>query len=945
MTEKDGRRLHPLAPANEVVSREVFRTQPPHILVTNYAMLEYLLLRVDDSPLFAGPWKFLVVDEAHTYAGAKGSEVALLLRRLQSRVKRPGEPPPQCIATSATLGTADEHRRREVVRFAGDLFNVPFSEDDLILAEKVHAPAEGGCEPNPAIYTDPAVTAACEPGAAWTEALEGALRRAGFPAKTVTAARAGNLSLEEGLYQVFRTDRRALKLREVADLPRDLPAAAALVFGRQDAAALEQLCGLVRLCSLARVPGGDARLVPCRYHFFVRGLNGAYVALTRAGEQVSPQSFLDPTNQTPDGAARMLELRACRKCGQPYLFGWSFREAGGDVLHAFGQLRDERGQALWLSWQPPGAQSEDKEDETDEATPAARPFSTVAYRPTNGGWRVAADGQVAEDELPLWLIHRGAELNRCFACGGRETITPIRADAEAAQAVVADAFYRCLPPAVSPPSPPAALDYPGRGRKLLAFADSRQSAAYFAPYLENSNGEQMMRRLIWEALRNAETTLPAVDGESLARYMLREGDDRQLFALRLSQGQRRERCLRAVVAEFCLPFGRRQSLEALALVACDVGLEGRWNMPPALLGYLTPEQLTAAVQVLLASVRLLKAIDLPAPLSANDPAFKYQAGNDAMIARGSQTGAARYRLHGFAPERAPGLQRRSSYLRRVLRAAAADRGLAEPPDGEVTRLLDQIWTGLLDADRPVLRRVEVGRGIVGHQLRWDDLYFRTRGAWYFCPACQQWSAHSVLGACPSFRCSGRLEPVKPEEQLASNHYRHIYSCPDEQPVPLTAREHTAQLSPKLAMAYQAAFQDGHESDEGQINVLSSSTTFELGVDLGDLEAVLLRNVPPSPANYQQRAGRAGRGIGSAAFAVTFAMPRSHDEHFFAHPPLMIDGLVRPPRIDLRNKTIYQRHLHAVLLAEFVRDRSLSSGASVTTIGELLNAPGNGAAPL
>jgi ATP-dependent helicase YprA (DUF1998 family) len=79
--EKDARRLHPDAPPNEVVSRDVFRREPPHILVTNYAMLEYLLLRVDDSPLFQGPWRFVVVDEAHTYAGAKGSEVALLLRR------------------------------------------------------------------------------------------------------------------------------------------------------------------------------------------------------------------------------------------------------------------------------------------------------------------------------------------------------------------------------------------------------------------------------------------------------------------------------------------------------------------------------------------------------------------------------------------------------------------------------------------------------------------------------------------------------------------------------------------------------------------------------------------------------------------------------------------------------------------------------------------------
>ena len=123
----------------------------------------------------------------------------------------------------------------------------------------------------------------------------------------------------------------------------------------------------------------------------------------------------------------------------------------------------------------------------------------------------------------------------------------------------------------------------------------------------------------------------------------------------------------------------------------------------------------------------------------------------------------------------------------------------------------------------------------------------------------------------------------------------FYSSKDYRPIPLCAREHTAQLRPKVAAAYQRAFQEGHHDDEGQINVLSSSTTFELGVDLGDLEALFLRDMPPSPTNYQQRAGRSA---GRAAFVVTFAMHRSHDQHFFAAPERMVAGSVRPPRISL-----------------------------------------------
>jgi hypothetical protein len=945
--KKDGRRLHPEAPANEVVSRDVFRTDPPHILVTNYAMLEYLLLRVDDSPLFRGPWRFIVVDEAHTYAGAKGSEVALLLRRLRSRVKQPGEPLPQCVATSATLGIADSKRRQEVLEFARNLFDASFAEEDLILADKEHIPAEGGCEPDPAVYVSPVLLGACSPGVVWRPELSDVLKRAGFPTKVVEGgARAGAESVEQGLYEVFRKDGRTLKLREAADEPRDLPTAAEIVLGRRDEAAIEQLCGLVRVCSFARVPGGDARLVPCRYHLFTRGLNGAYVALGNEGSQITTRLFLDPTNTTPDGTASTLELRSCRKCGQPYLFGYRVSANGRNVLRAFGSEREDRadrGKPLWLTWEAPRPRSEDEIDETDDS---AGRFPVIGYKPSTGEFRDLSDGKVAAGEVALWRVHEKTELNRCFACGGQETITPVRADAAAAQAVVADAFYRCLPPATSPPAKPEALDYPGQGRKLLAFADSRQSAAYFAPYFQNSNREQLMRRLIHDGLRRAEGKLDLVDADSLVSFMLREAEDARLFPIGWSVGQRREKCLRAIVREFCLPFGRRQSLEALALVACQIALKNRWTPPPELLGLLSAEEATSVTQVLLSTVRLLKAVELPEPLTVNDPIFKVRKGHDAFKAQGSTEEKRGYRLHGFAPERAPRLQRRGLYLQRVLEAAAKRRGVASPSEADVRKALDRIWTSLLGGSRPLFRKATIATGIVGHQLRWENLCFSTGATWYFCPECQQWSAHEVLGVCPSFRCGGRLEKADPNERLTTNHYRRILSVPGDGPVPVTACEHTAQLGAKLATEYQIAFQDGHhgESDVGQINVLSCSTTFELGVDLGDLEAVFLRNVPPSPANYQQRAGRAGRGIGSAAFAVTFAMPRSHDEHYFAQPAQMIDGLIRPPRIDLRNETIFIRHVNAVLLADFVRNWQASQKETITQVGQMLTPKAAGGAP-
>ena len=98
--------------------------------------------------------------------------------------------------------------------------------------------------------------------------------------------------------------------------------------------------------------------------------------------------------------------------------------------------------------------------------------------------------------------------------------------------------------------------------------------------------------------------------------------------------------------------------------------------------------------------------------------------------------------------------------------------------------------------------------------------------------------------------------------------------------------------------------------------MSCSTTFELGVDVGELEAVFMRNVPPSISNYVQRAGRAGRRASSTAFVLTFAQRRSHDFSHFNEPLKIINGRIKPPHVDIKNEKIVRRHMYAVALAMF-----------------------------
>ena len=180
---------------------------------------------------------------------------------------------------------------------------------------------------------------------------------------------------------------------------------------------------------------------------------------------------------------------------------------------------------------------------------------------------------------------------------------------------------------------------------------------------------------------------------------------------------------------------------------------------------------------------------------------------------------------------------------------------------------------------------------------WRLKHIGRTGSIFRCNTCNRIQGISVKGVCTRHRCPGTVVEI-PSNNLELNHYRYLYET--NFPGSFRVEEHTAQLDKEEAREYQKDFR------EGKISVLSCSTTFELGVDLGDLDTIFLRNVPPEAFNYAQRVGRSGRRSGFPGFAVTYCKRSPHDLYHFSDPQQMLSGNVRPPVLAIRNEKIVLR---------------------------------------
>ena len=998
----------------QLVSREQIWQNPPQILVTNYSMLEHMLVRpMERSRIFecSPHFHMLIVDEAHTYNGSTGTEVSMLIRRFKSAVGISRSGKIQAMATSASLGeSSDPETKRKVTTFVSQLIGESFK--DVIWGERVSVEARLG---NPYAFPiglseeelyefvdELSLPLMTEPLSAWKQQLSCLV-----PVEHLDIAEDQSRGdIHQFLWHALKGHpviHRLINLLAIGPQPwqqlafsQELWHVPTTLQGdvlQEEKTRLERaLSNLVQLGTLARRSENELPLLPVRLHLLFRSIEGLFACINPTCDQAphDPLSsekakygrlYLSSQQKCSCCNAPVIELSSCRKCGQAFGLGYVRNQ---ELLPLPKSLENLEGNSSLYVVTTEPIDNISSDEETGEEETTVDSASAPDEIQLNGGYRISplflnkdggkwrfnpkSDGK----EESGWQLYcyssaknekeeeEGGILQCCPACGARKRLTGsigrFVSFSDAPLEVMLDTLFELLPDANNV--------RPGTTqRKILTFSDGRQDAAFFASDFQRTHTEILYRQVVLQAFNNTKEhgfssikkvetqiakeflmlSVPHPDRETQRHhrsYVPHDENETDRKNRRDCEDWAGQRARELLLREFGLPSSRRFSIESLGMVACHVDeLSSEIKLDVIKHFKLEGNDAIELAHIFLSSftdqIRLLGAVDI----TDASRYFPETGGMDNGM-KGYLGLSGHPRMY-LKLRKDPKEKDSISFLPRLTK----DRSEYHLTQN---RLLDYCrkFFGKLPSEQTMnsLYQLLINERILssyndGHQLHWELLSLSSSDKdWFRCPSCQQLFHIPLLNkldpkarknafSCPSYKCKGILQTFD-TKSLEGNHYQELIS---RKPLPLRAEEHTAQLETEDLSRRENRFR------RGQINLLSSSTTLEMGVDIGELQVVVMRNFPPHVSNYQQRAGRAGRRTDGVAVTLMYGQRRPHDRYYFEQPSRLIAGNNQVPSLDPNNFDIQQRHIRAELLANFLRDRC-DRGAEKVPIGEFIGLP-------
>jgi len=866
-----------LLPYEERASREEIRAEPPNILLTNYKQLEYLLIRNKDlSLLLNSDLRFVVLDEVHTYTGELGSEVACLLRRLRTLLPEDHKVTP--IGTSATISSEERGGIEQVKRFASRLFAVPESTVNVIIESYEALPAlpEGAAVPPPPVTPVDLLRQRLESA----EDNELDFSRA-IEDETKSLM---NNPIFHALQRYF--EKPAL----IAPFLKTMRG-----FPSRENRSEEDLLAEVYLYLLAGssiAPNGQPLLRP-KLHFFLKGIRDLAVQFTPFERKL----ILDETDG--DLAYRIWPAFNCNFCGQHY------------YISDHNEVRlDSKGEAdLWV---PQG--EEDSEEATGEP---------ILFTDSNG-----QNPSPFEEALTVWLcpycgtLHR-SKADRCENPKCRQSgLIPVnRIDRKN--------DYRCLTcdrpllklgetdemTGLRSLSSSQAVDLmvlsehalneaPEDRAKLLIFSDNRQEASFLSGFINERSKRFLYRKLLYETLPEGTARDWEEAAAKLTQTVIENRYPIEADASRLEPKTMLEKFRWFLIEEFASKIFFRNSLETLGLVRVEYrGLdredtfwsdwEKRIDVPR--------EKLLNAAGMILDLMRRNTGLksNLLNLKDSNPLVFRN------IIRKPKYFHPFVYSLR--APDR--WLNRNGkSWLAKNGRSSFQSWLRKWFPEESIDDFLAGLWEHLISKNllQPTENLRDSGFAVSEHQLllvKTNDAKTPNETPVYQCSVCAtRFNREIATADCPSWRCQGRLErtSVSYDDYAVKNYTVYLKKRP------INASEHTGQVNSIQREQIEKDF----KNPDSRLNCIVATPTLELGVDIGKLDMVTMANVPPTPANYDQRAGRAGRRQRIATVMV-YCGKTAHDLYYYDNPPEMIRGEIQAPRFSLSNLPLIQKHLHSL----------------------------------